>query len=672
MNFRYYLHRMVSLTPREALRRGVALIGRNLYDKAAEIAARFIDTTISDEDFLRTAFVAGHLFQDTMCRMFRERKKPAFFPGALFDPSTAAGLETSREDIIRGADRICDHVFNLLGSGNVHLGKFIEWQGDFKSGYRWDENKYYKNIEMLYGRADIKVPWEFSQFQHLISLGQAYRLTGDEKYTREFMRQVNDWIDRNKPRFGVNWASTREVAIRVCNWTAGFFFFQKSPELTDDFLVKFVKSLFQHGKHIRSNLEDTGLTTNHYLADIAGLLYLGVFVPEFWASEGWRKFSIAELKKEMMKQVYHDGCDFEASTCYHRFVLELFFFLTLSVVINDDSFDGGNHRAIAERIFGKEYTERLFFMFEAVITLLKPNGMMPQIGDNDNSRLHRFAQRPVLDMRYLLALGALFFQEPKFKVKEFGFPEEALWVFGEAGYRMWQGLKGITLAEVKSKSLPDAGWYVMRDHRDYLLVSCGPNGQNGNGGHCHNDKLSFELHLDGEDVIVDPGTFVYTPDPEMRNLFRSTALHNTIMVDEEEQNRTGREHFSLFSMKDDARVKVKRWVTGTEREIFVGEHVGYARGSRPVVHEREIRFHKREGKFEIIDRLRGRGEHRFQWNLILAPDLNKELEIGPRILPWEKGYALYSGEYGKREETVKLTATVTKTLPFEASFRIRK
>jgi len=35
--------------------------------------------------------------------------------------------------------------------------------------------------------ADVKVPWELSRHQHFVTLGQAFVLTGDEKYAREFV-----------------------------------------------------------------------------------------------------------------------------------------------------------------------------------------------------------------------------------------------------------------------------------------------------------------------------------------------------------------------------------------------------------------------------------------------------------------------------------------------------
>lgn len=54
----------------------------------------------------------------------------------------------------------------------------MDWQVDFKSGYRWSEKTYHKFVK--YGHklgADVKVPWKLSRMQYLIQIGLAYRST---------------------------------------------------------------------------------------------------------------------------------------------------------------------------------------------------------------------------------------------------------------------------------------------------------------------------------------------------------------------------------------------------------------------------------------------------------------------------------------------------------------
>ncbi len=596
---------------------------------------------------------------DTLRGMREGLRKKVLTPVGVIARFSGKSFSEMKEKIISAADKACDHVFDLLGSGDTELGKRIDWHTDFKTGYRWDPDEHYKKIKIPYGKADIKVPWELSRFQHLSEMGMAYAITGNGKYAEEFGGQVEDWIGANRPGHGVNWSCAMDVAIRACNWMLGYSYFRGSEALTPRFRTVFLESMEEHGRHIMGNLERRGrVISNHYLSDIAGLLFIGTMFPEFRSAGKWKKFAIKEFVKEIERQVYDDGCDFEASTCYHRLVLEIFFFSALLMVKNDTDFDGKNHREVSEKIFGKRYVDKLYRMFDAVCHLLKPDGRMPQIGDNDSGQFFKLYPREVLDMRYLLALGGVFFGEKKWKVREFFGTEEdiaeILICYGEEGRRVWDSLEWNSLAGIGSKAFPDTGWYVMRRDKNYCLVSCGPNGLNGRGGHAHNDKLSFELCLNGKDVIVDPGTYLYTVDPGKRNMFRSTAYHNTVMVKGEEQNRIDVK--DPFFMKDETVAECTAWENGEDTDVFAGRHYGYKRLSHPVVHERRMVFHKKKGRLEVEDTFHGEGEWDLDFNLILSPDHQRDLYVRSERLAWKTRECEYSPGYGIIRRTGKYTA----------------
>lgn len=217
-----------------------------------------------------------------------------------------------------------------------------------------------------------------------------------------------------------------DIAIRVTNWVLAInlikSYINNLPHGGKEHFYKIsYKSLYQHGDFIIHNLEwSEDLTSNHYLSDIAGLLVLAVFTENiFKKAREWKEFTIKELKKEMFKQVYPNGTEFEASTCYHRLALELFFYSTFFTVQNkknkienkkkDLLSSADDYKTIAEEIFGKGYVDRLYKMFDAILYLLKLNGRMLQIGDNDNGQFIKLYPREVLDMKYLLAMGAVFF-----------------------------------------------------------------------------------------------------------------------------------------------------------------------------------------------------------------------------------------------------------------------
>jgi len=692
--FSYYFSQLINSAPNTLIKKILFKFKYFLLKWSSKISSIIFGTEITDKRFLRNAWNSEFEFKNAeeLVKYFHNRKEPKFFIAhskqERSTPIICEYFPGYSEKVIPEANKLCKHIFNLLGSGDVNMGEKINWHCDFKTGYCWDPDKYYKDIEIPYEKADIKVPWELSRFQHFALLGEAYQLTSDEKYARDFVNQLSDWIDSNKPKFGVNWYSTMDVAIRACNWILGFYLFKDSNIITSEFSLKFLKSLYQHAKHIMSNLDyGITITSNHYLSDIVGLIYLGVMFPEFKEAEKWRVFAIKELKKEMEKQVYDDGCDFEASTCYQRLVLELFFFSTLLVVINDNNFNGENYREISQEIFGKEYTNKFYKMFDAVCHLLKPNGRMPQIGDNDNSTLHKFTKREILDMRYLLTLGAIFFKDHKFKIKEFGFSEDVLWLFGKKGYKIWQDLPENCLANIKSKAFPNAGWYIMRNDKDYMIISCGSNGQNGNGGHAHNDKLSFELCVNCEDIIVDPGSYVYTKDLYYRNLARSTLSHNTLCIDGHEQNPFNNYNWAI--LEDRSSAKCTKWSVNDREIIFEGIHFGYMILPEKVTHRRKIVWERKKSRIFIEDyisrkKIQKEKNHLLLINLNIAEDerieiikknerliLLKNIYIKyPKNVNFKINTGFFSKGYGYKKEIKKLTFQKEVQLPSEVKIVI--
>jgi hypothetical protein len=165
--------------------------------------------------------------------------------------------------------------------------------------------------------------------------------------------------------------------------------------------------------------------------------------------------------------------------------------------------------------------------------------------------------------------------------------------------------------DLPSKAFPDSGFYVMRQGDNYLLASCGKVGTEGLGNHKHNDLLSFELYADDKAFIVDPGAYVYTRDPESRNLFRSTRYHNTVMIDGQEQNRF--EVKRTFEMSPDAHVTVHDWLSTSDADCLNVEHTGYQRCDPSVSHRRRFNFDKAGGTWEIDDVLKGAGAHAADW-----------------------------------------------------------
>ncbi len=643
----HYLRQLRALPPREIGRRLAAKVDRRTRGIVEELRGRAGFLLPSNRAYCRSIGIDPHEAGEWL-EGFREDLRAR---GPCSSRALAAsheewrsllGAEPSRRLVAAGREAI-DHRFDLLGSGPTvvaiapaderlagmrrllggsagFLGENgaaaedsirdsyrpIDWHADFKSGYRWGERVWFARI--AYGRSgdDIKVPWELSRFAHGIRLGQAFRLTGDVEFAREVVLQILDWIAGNPVGFGPNWTTPMDIAIRAAAWTAALQLIADSSLATPAFLWLAARSLEAHGRHIMGHIEWHGDdSSNHYVSDIAGLAILATAWPRLPGAAGWVRYARERLASEIERQVYADGCDFEASTAYHRLVLELFLLPFIQ----------------AERVgvpFGERYRERLKAMLDALRALLHEDGTAPQFGDNDSGRFLAFETpgAPPLSMCYLLALGdAVLLADGLTLRPPIADSSAALWLSdrppADAGGAAW-------LAR-RSTAMKDAGWFVLRDHGVQVAISCGPNGRPGRGSHTHNDKLSFELSVGGVRLIADPGTFLYTPSPEKRNLYRSTAMHSTLAVAGWEQNRWLEGPPGLFSVLEAGEARVLE----CGEKLLRGEYRGFG-----VRHEREFRL---EGaRLEVTDRIETGGRAAWlHWHF--APCVEAEIASPERV-----------------------------------------
>jgi uncharacterized heparinase superfamily protein len=317
---------------------------------------------------------------------------------------------------------------------------------------------------------------------------------------------------------------------------------------------------------------------------------------------------MTELFAEMDKQILPDGADFESSTGYHRFILELFLYSSILCKENDLEIE-------------KKYWDKLRSMLVYMRGYLRPDELAPLIGDSDSGQVLPIRRRRADDHAYVLAIGAALFEDSSLKTRGMKMPEELLWILGEQGAEKFLSLpEG---APEVSESFAHAGTYIMRHDDLYLCLNTSDAGLNGRGSHGHNDALSIEICVGDRSFIVDPGTYVYTADLAQRHLFRSTAYHSTVKIDGEEQSTTL--EAVPFVIGNEAKPRVIEWETKSEFDRVVAEHYGYQRLPSPVTHRRTIVFTKAEKQWLIEDEFLGEGEHDYEVRFHFAPGLSVEV-----------------------------------------------
>ncbi len=344
----YYLRRAARLPPHETVRRARALWRRRGAVRRARTADRESPTYALELDAAALRLVP--------------RLSP--LPAALLEPGAAARAER--------AAMAMEHRFDLLGAGacrvahgmacqglegiafppapavpadaEIHAGAAeqrriraliapgyvpIDWQIDFRSGFRWDARIWWRDV--AYGDvrgADVKVPWELGRLQHLplLALAAASARAGiagfdrPEAYEGAFRDQALDFIAANPPRFGVQWACPMDAAIRAANLALAWDLFRAHGAAFDAPFERLVaRALYEHGRFLAAHpewLPDS--RSNHFLCDIAGLAFCALYLPASEETDSWLAYAAGALAFELPRQFHADGGNYEDSTAYHR------------------------------------------------------------------------------------------------------------------------------------------------------------------------------------------------------------------------------------------------------------------------------------------------------------------------------------------------------------------
>ncbi|HZI17556.1 MAG TPA: alginate lyase family protein [Pyrinomonadaceae bacterium] len=560
---------------------------------------------------------------EALLEHFRRRTSPRFF--ASFDDRRATAAEWRRRfgaeeaELVRRADEITAGRFRLLGHEGLRFGDgpAPDWHLEPLAGRRaplahWSRVEYL-NPEVA---GDKKVVWELNRHQHFLTLGRAYFLTGDERYAATFAAHLRSWAAANPPKVGINWASSLEAAFRSISWLWALHFFRESERLTPDLFTLAAGLLRAHARHVETYLSTYFSPNTHLTGEALGLYYVGTLLPELRDARRWRETGLRVLAAELERQVRPDGTYFEQASYYQRYTADFCLHLLALAARNEDGGRGESSSAVARRLEP---------LLDHLMHVTRPDGRATLYGDDDGGRLAPLDSRPADDFRPALSTGAVLAGRGDYKFVAGELAEETFWLLGPEGASRFDQLEAREPAEM-SRAFPDGGVYVMRDGwgagASYMLVDCGPHGAL-SCGHSHADALSFELVARGRALVVDPGTYTYTGSAAERDRFRSTAAHNTLVLD----GRPSSEPAGPFSWHAVARARARAWISRPRFDYFEGEHDGYERPPAPATHRRAVLFLKGD-YFVVRDHVDGEGAHRAELRFQLAPGPAPAIEGG--------------------------------------------
>lgn len=355
---------------------------------------------------------------------------------------------------------------------------------------------------------DPEFVYAFNRMRFWPCLGQAYAVTGDEKYARAFAEQLVHWVDavrRDDPACEKAWRSI-EAGIRMENWCKAMRYFEGSPHITEEVMDKFVWSLTDHAEYIMGVWNTFNLMSNWGVLANHGLYVAGCHLPDSPRAAEYRRTALDRLDRNRRIQVYPDGVHWEQSPMYHNEVMRCYLDVVLLARRRGEALPQGMEEAVRA-------------MARTALAWQKPDGGEPMMGDSDD-----------IDQRDLVTLAAAIFQDGA--LKSAAYPQldfDGVWELGAGEAAAYANLPAQPPARTDF-ALGDSGNYVLRSgwgrEDSWVRFHCGLLG----AGHGHADQLHLDVTAFGEDVLTDSGRYTYVFGPSRRE-FKDLSGHNTVAVD---------------------------------------------------------------------------------------------------------------------------------------------
>ncbi len=513
------------------------------------------------------------------------------------------------ESYVQVAEQVLAGRFDVFALQATELGFPPRWNRDPKTRtlapITFGKTLNYRDENIV---GDIKYLWEPNRHQELVTLAQAWRLTGEMKYAEGCRTLLESWFEQCPYPLGPNWTSSLEHAVRLLNWSVAWQLLgeAESPLFAgadgQAFRRRWLVSIYQHCHFIAGHFSKYSSANNHLFGEYAGL-FIGALIWPCWAdSARWMEIARAGLEAEALKQNAPDGVNREQAIWYHHEVADMMLICGLAGRANGVEFP-------------IEFWKRLELMLEFIAALIDVDGKLPMIGDSDDAVMVRFSREQGFNAyRSLLATGAVLFEREDFARKAVTFDDKSRWLLGEAGNVAFACLAALSSdGRSEKRAFPEGGYYILGDRFDTpdevrIVVDSGPLGYLSIAAHGHADALAFTLSAGGCEVLIDPGTYAYHTQKKWRDYFRGTSAHNTVRVDGVDQSLIG----GNFLWLKHAKAWCEQWESDVDRDYFAGAHDGYQSLPDPVLHQRAIDFDRASRVLRVTDTLTCKGVHQVE------------------------------------------------------------
>ena len=490
----------------------------------------------------------------------------------------------------------CAHIIRIADDAKNHT---------FLFDLRWDMERTYEPVHFdgaiqwdFMPKDDPEFIYQFNRCQYFICLGQAYALTGDDSYAKEFAEQLSAWIlnnPLNEETKKTVWRSI-EAGIRGETWVKAMSYFKGSLWITDELMEQFCQCLKTHARYLMDSYQMFQVKSNWGVIESRGLLEIALALPKDTETKMWKQTAISRLEEGIRVQVMDDGVHWEQSPMYHN---EVFHCVLEAIRLS--------------RRYGYAMSEEFLLtirkMAFANLIWKKPNHCQTAQGDSDET-----------DLRDLLSQSAYLFQDPVLKYGGYSRLDfDGIWDYLQEGAESYDRISAKRPEELFSKLENSGNVYIRSgwgEEDDFFHFRCGSLG----GGHGHSDKLHIDLAFGGEDVLIDAGRYHYV-DGEIRHELKNACSHNTPSID-------GKDYLVCLDSWGISGLAPAYLLPCCEKNGFrliQGGHGGYLKNGKGNVYIHRKVLSLRTDLYVIADEFVTGEEHIFQQNYHFHPEGTLEL-----------------------------------------------
>ena len=483
------------------------------------------------------------------------------------------------------------------------------WHLDPVTLAAWPASRYCFEINFRHNArmGDIKYVWELNRLQHVQPVAALAYIRQDTLLASLCLQQIESWIHANPPFKGVNWASGIELGLRLVSILTVVTLLHE--HMTNEQRMLIWHTLETHANWLARYPSKFSSANNHLTAEGLGLFLTGTLCPAFHQAQRWKAHGWELLCQTARLQILPDGVGAEQTPNYTAVVLEM---LLLGLHVASDQ----------SMTIPDDYSQRLLLAGEYLRWFTDDRGQQPRIGDDDNARVLGMYRPDETYVRSILGCIAAVFHRPELTPPHlevhlrnaiFGIPPapgpapQGRHIFHHGGYT--------------------AGHHQMQQRSLMLIMDHGYLGYLSIAAHGHADALSLWLHIDGQPVLIDAGTYLYHSGGTWRNHFRGTAAHNTLCLEHTDSSLMA----GHFNWSHKAHASLIRTESTANQWIVEAAHDGY-RKQFGITHHRRITMDLNSG-FTVDDWLSGTGSHAVEISYLIHPALS--------VLQQEGGIIIY-------------------------------